>query len=271
MKCVTASKRKRKNFDLHAKRRKEIVLHARFVGAMDTEDRGRWLVAWALHNPGARDQVWSLMQTARRMGGEITEAEAIAIADEAAEIPYCWKADRLAKYLGLTYRQRTILGITTIGACDFSKAQRGKQRRHKDRMAKWRKRRAAGMRPQSESLSATQPWKGLGISRRTWERHRNKARDVNDATLSTAYFLSSEDRPATPEGGAGLSERGFASKKVRERPKAAPPKAANKARGLPSSQTATTLAADVYATLPLELRLLALGLEISGAKIACAA
>jgi hypothetical protein len=69
--------RRRKNFDFHAKRRKEIVLHARFVGAMDTEDRARWLVAWALHNPGARDQVWSLMQTAQRMGGEITEAEAM--------------------------------------------------------------------------------------------------------------------------------------------------------------------------------------------------
>jgi hypothetical protein len=81
--------RRRKNFDFHAKRRKEIVLHAQHVGAMDTEDRGRWLVAWALHNPGARDQVWSLMQTARRMGGEITEAEAIEIADEAAEIPMC--------------------------------------------------------------------------------------------------------------------------------------------------------------------------------------
>jgi hypothetical protein len=71
------------------------------VGAMDTEDRSRWLVAFALHNPGARDQVLSVMQVARRMGGEITEAEAIAIAGEAAEIPYAWKADRLAKYLGL--------------------------------------------------------------------------------------------------------------------------------------------------------------------------
>jgi hypothetical protein len=65
--------------------------------------------------------------------------------------------------------------------------------------------------------------------------------------VSAALFLSSEDRPATPEGEAGLSERGFAAKKV---------------RGLPSSQTATTIVADGYETLPLELRLLALGLPM---------
>jgi hypothetical protein len=59
-----------------------------------------------------------------------------------------------------------------------------------------------------------------------------------------SFFLV-EDRPVTPAGVEGLSERGFASKK---------------AIGLPSSQTATITAFDVHATLPAELRLLALGL-----------
>jgi len=79
------------------------------------------------------------------------------------------------------------------------------------------------------------------MSRRTWERHRNKARD---ATSSAAIFLSTDDRPASAGLEEGTSERGFASKK----------------RGLPSSQTATITAFDVHATLPTELRLLALGL-----------
>jgi hypothetical protein len=184
------------------------------------------------------------MQTAQRMGGEITEAEAIAIADEANEIPYVWKADRLAKYLGLTYRQRTILRITTIGACDFSKRQRNKQRRHRNRMYLERRRRAAGMRPQSQSLSATKPWEALGMSRAKWYR-QNKAGRKRETTLKAAYFLSSEDRPVSPEGGAGLSERGFAPKQEKKR--------------LPSSQTATMIAADRYGALPMELRLLALG------------
>jgi hypothetical protein len=238
--------RRRKNFDFHAKRRKEIVLHARFVGAMDTEDRARWLVAWALHNPGARDQVWSLMQTAQRMGGEITEAEAIAIADQAAEIPYLWKADQLAKYLGLTYAQRQALRLTTIGSVDIGKRARRVLRQRKDRLAKERKRRAAGLRPQSESLSAIKPWRELGMSRATWYR-RNKARRRGETVLSAAIFLSCEDRPVSPEGGAGLSKRRYRAEKKKEDFRLA---------------TATTLAADIYATLPLELRMAALCLSI---------
>ena len=97
------------------------------------------------------------------------------------------------------------------------------------------------------------------MSRSTWERHRNKARD---ATSSAAIFLSTADGPASAGTEAGTSERGFASKEARERPTAAPPKAANKASGLPSSQTATTVAADRYGSLPLELRLVALGLPL---------
>jgi hypothetical protein len=238
--------RRRKNFDFHAKRRKEIVLHARFVGAMDTEDRARWLVAWALHNPGARNQVWSLMQTAQRMGGEITEAEAIAIADQAAEIPYLWKADQLAKYLGLTYAQRQALRLTAIGSVDIGKRARRVLRQRKDRLAKERKRRAAGMRPQSESLSAIKPWRELGMSRATWYR-RNKARRRGETVLSAAIFLSCEERPVSPEGGAGLSKRRYRAEEKKEDFRLA---------------TATTLAADIYATLPLELRMAALCLSI---------
>jgi hypothetical protein len=59
--------------------------------------------------------------------------------------------------------------------------------------------------------------------------------------------LNSDDKPVPPERGERESERGFASKE---------------ASGLPSSQTATTMAADVHATLPMELRFLALGLPM---------
>jgi hypothetical protein len=92
------------------------------------------------------------------------------------------------------------------------------------------------------------------MSRRTW--YRNKQRTLKGTSVSAANFLSIEDRPVPLEGGAGLSERGFASKK---------------ARGLPSSQTATTIAADVHASLPLELRLLALCLPVPGLRQGLAA
>ena len=237
-------RRRNANFDFAAKRRREIVLHARHVGAAETEDFSRWLIAWVWHNPGAKDQVWSVMEAARRMGGKVTEAEASAITEEASITRKHLSADNLARFLGVTYAQRQDLGLTTIGSVNVKKRARKELRKRRDRMAKEQKRRALGMRPQSESLSATKPWEKLGMSRAAWYR-RNKPGSRGETTLSTAIFLISEDRPVSPDGGAELSERGFASKE---------------ARGLPSSQTATTMAADAHEALPTELRLLALGL-----------
>ena len=245
MERVPAPRRRRNsNFDFATKRRREIVLHARHVGAAETEDFSRWLIAWVWHNPGAKDQVWSVMEAARRMGGKVTEAEASAITEEASITRKHLSADNLARFLGVTYAQRQALHLTTIGSIDVGKRARKELRKRRDRMAKKRKRRALGMRPQSESLSATKPWEKLGMSRAAWYR-RNKPGSRGETTLSTAIFLISEDRPVSPDGGAELSERGFASKE---------------ARGLPSSQTATTMAADAHEALPTELRLLALRL-----------
>ena len=77
------------------------------------------------------------------------------------------------------------------------------------------------------------------MSRRTWERHRNKARD---ATLSAPSYLNSEDKTASPERKVAAERHCRAEEKQVDLRLA----------------TATTLAADVYATLPLELRMAAL-------------
>jgi hypothetical protein len=217
------------SFDFTAKRRREIEAHARHVGAMATEDRGRWLIAWVWHNRKTKDQIWAVMEAAKRMGGAITEAEASAITEEASICRKHLSADNLARFLGVTFTDRQTLRLTTIGSVNVGKRARREMRKRRDRLAKQAKRRAAGMRPHSESLSATKPWRKLGMSRAGWYR-QNKAGRKRETVLSTAIFLSSEDRPVSPEGGAGLAERGFAS---------------NKARGLPSSQTATTIAADI--------------------------
>jgi hypothetical protein len=238
--------RQRKNFDLPAKRRREIVLHGRYVGAAQTEDFSRWLIAWVWHNPKAKDQIWSVMECAKKMGGKISEAEASAIIEEASITRKHLTADNLARFLGVTYAQRQALRLTTIGSVNVGKGARKEMRKRRDRLAKEAKRRAAGMRPQSESLSATKPWSESGMSRAAWYR-RNKARRRAETTLSAAIFLSSEDRPVSPDGGAGLSERRYRAEERKEDFRLA---------------TATTLAADIYATLPLELRMAALCLSI---------
>jgi hypothetical protein len=82
------------------------------------------------------------------------------------------------------------------------------------------------------------------VSRRTWERHRNRTRV---ASVSATIFLSSEDGLASAERKQG-------------HPSEASPRRKQEAIRL---ATATTLVADRYQSLPAELRLLALGLPIA--------
>ena len=230
MKRVPAPRRRRNNnFDFLAKRRREIILHARLVDAMDTEDRDRWLVAWVWHNRRAKDQIWSVMEAAKRMGGKITEAEASAVTEEASICRKHLTADNLARFLGVTYEQRQHLCLTTIGSINVKRRARGELRKRAGRLRKERMRRARGMRPQSESLSATQPWRELGMSRRSWYRRNKLATGTVGTTLSAPSFLTTEDRPVPTGMSEGDFEQGFALKE---------------GGGLPSSQTATTMAVD---------------------------
>jgi hypothetical protein len=109
---MTARARSKKaRFDLAAVRRREIERHARHVGAADTEDFWRWLVAWAWHNAGSRDHAGALQLAADRMGRALTHAEAIATLERADDMRQRRTADRLAKFLGITFSQRTVLRI----------------------------------------------------------------------------------------------------------------------------------------------------------------
>jgi hypothetical protein len=235
----------RGTFDIAAKRRREIVLHARHIGAADTEDLPRWLIAWVWHNRKATDQIWSVMNAARNMGREITEAEASAITEEASITRKHLSADNLARFLGVTYQQRRALGLTTIGSVNVKKRARQELRKRANRLIQERKRRALGARPQSQSLSRTKPWRELGMSRAVWYR-RNKARRKGETVSSPPIFLTYAEEVVSPERKGNSS--GASPRKKKE--------------SLPSSQTATTMAADRLVSLPLELRLMALGLPM---------
>ena len=190
-----ARRRRRSSFDFAAVRRREIERHARRMHAASTEDFDHWLVVWVQHNAGSKDPVGALMMAARRMGGRITEAEAIAVIDCAKASPRPRTADSLARQLGLTYRVREELRITTIGSIDIGKRARKVLRQRKARLREEARRRRRGAKPQSESLSQTQPWKALGISRRTWYRRQNKKAL---GTTSCAPFLSISAQEVVP-------------------------------------------------------------------------
>jgi hypothetical protein len=195
--------RQRKNFDFPAKRRREIVLHGRYVGAAQTEDFSRWLIAWVWHNPKAKDQIWSVMECANNMGGKISEAEASAIIEEASITRKHLTADNLARFLGVTYAQRQALRLTTIGSVNVKKGARKELRRRNDRLYQERRRRERGARPHSESLSRTKPWEAMKMSRAKWYRQRTMRHETDS---SAAIFLSSNDESVSQERRGNSSE-----------------------------------------------------------------
>src|SRR5262245_36383760 len=99
-------RRQRCSFDFDAKRRREIILHARHVGAAETEDFDRWLLAWQWHNPKAKDPLWSTIEAAKHMGGSLSEAEAAEITDKACTYRKRLSADALGMWLGVSYVDR---------------------------------------------------------------------------------------------------------------------------------------------------------------------
>lgn len=99
-----------------------------------------------------------------------------------------WKADALAWRLRLTREERTMLGITTIGAIDHGKAARKKLRKEKERARQAAKRRAAGAVPrnayEAQSQEKARPWAAEGVSRRTWYRRRARVASADVAEQS---------------------------------------------------------------------------------------
>jgi hypothetical protein len=230
-----------KKFNWRVKRRREIELHARHVGAADTEDLSKWLVAWVWDNPRSRDQVGAVMECARRIGRKgFTEAEAEDVVQEAEATPRARKADALGCYLRLDYATRQALGITMIGAYDADKRERRRWRQERNRQSKERQRRENGVKTRAEwleanSISKAKPWEAEGISRITWYRRQKAARcttpstagvaaeqkvncgeSVNDTGPGTAVLLYAVDTPVSPSK-KGLERGQVPLRETRER------------------------------------------------------
>jgi hypothetical protein len=208
---------RRRSFDIAAIRRREIERHAKHVGAADTEDYWRWLVAWAWHNRTSKDQIGALEAASDRMGRALETSEIDEILDQAKAIRRRCSADALAKFLGVTYAHRQRLRITTIGAIDVGERARKELRRRRNRRAHEQRRRANGVRPRAEyratSRTACKPWEAAGMSRRTWYRKRAVRLGTspsaaiptltecaeNGTSPSAALVLSPADTPVPPE------------------------------------------------------------------------
>jgi hypothetical protein len=97
-----------------------------------------------------------------------------ALVIENALKPLYLSADDLGVRIGLDDATRTRLGITTIGAKDFGKAERVERAKHKNVLAEKARRLKAGATPHSESAARTKPWLALGMKRTKYYSERAK-------------------------------------------------------------------------------------------------
>lgn len=158
---------KRKGFDRNAafvKTRKEIERHARYVGAAETDDLSRWLVAWCwfMWRPIGLEKITDKMiqtvtaSAAHRMGRrDLNEDDALVILEEARDYQRHMKADDLAYWLGCTWADRCACRLTRIGTCDKTRGERRALTKERKRLAAEAKRRRKGAVPKHKWLAKT--------------------------------------------------------------------------------------------------------------------
>jgi hypothetical protein len=191
-------------FSMAAVRRGELkrLFVDRYGHVLPDDDGGRddaWLMlhhlGWCPGDRPARMKSWLSLWAPWMPAEEATRLVASVTAK-----PLRWRADTLARCLGLTDADRTRLRITTIGCVDSTKAERAEARRERKARAKMEKRRKRGVRPRDEYLATsaecTKPWEAEGISRRTWYRRQARGTGVTPSILLSVY------------GGDGLVPRG---------------------------------------------------------------
>jgi hypothetical protein len=122
------------------------------------------------------------------------------------EVPWQdYSVEELAEMLHVTYADRQRLGLWSFGAADMTRQQRidksKADKRKKDSERAKQRRRESGAKPRAQyeavSFSQTQPWKALGISRRTWERRRKSGASLPTAPSAAGHETSTLAQPVT--------------------------------------------------------------------------
>ncbi|MFN7090698.1 MAG: hypothetical protein ACK4P4_09140 [Allorhizobium sp.] len=129
----------------------------------------------------------------------VSAEDLLGIIDGVGRRKYMLRADHVAKMLGVTLKERTALGLKTIGACDITEEQRKQlakeTKRARDRNRQEQKRRDLGMADrksqQAPSISELKPWVAAGVSRATWYRRRETDLSRVDITINGDTLVSS--------------------------------------------------------------------------------
>lgn len=144
-------------------------------GSDDVETCHAYLRAVAM-TPGVQDVVsWAAVWAPWASGSDLS-----AITAGGSKRKRMLGADAVARLLFVTLRERSALGLKTVGACDLPPEERQQKakdgKRSRDRARQEQKRRADGRLPrqsyEASSTSQLKPWEAEGVSRRTWYRRR---------------------------------------------------------------------------------------------------
>jgi hypothetical protein len=141
------------------------------------DDAGRDDVSIMLHHLAQRSgyPLQRMAEWLDRRAPWLTGQEREGLVTRIAGRPLKFKADTLARKIGLTAERRARLLIHTIGAVDDPAAARAERRRVHKLEVKRKMRRERGCRTRDDiahaSVTAAAPWKGERISRATWYRH----------------------------------------------------------------------------------------------------
>jgi hypothetical protein len=123
----------------------------------------------------------------------MSKADADAMIDHIMRMPVPERgrlttAEAIGKRVNLRYEEREAFGLWRIAPVDISPTMQADRRKAKKRARSMKARREAGAVPRQEylatSLSRSQPWKALGISRRTWERRQVKEAAASPRQIS---------------------------------------------------------------------------------------
>lgn len=148
-----------------------IIEHRYGAGGVDTDGEGENYFAVALScliAVGEDPMSWAARFTPKWFLGEGGEESISGLIEAFTKRPQGISADDAGWRLRLSYADRTILGIRTIGAFDKNKRARTLESK-KRRAARARARRAAnGALPRTECAARRKPWLACGLSRTRW-------------------------------------------------------------------------------------------------------
>jgi hypothetical protein len=251
------------------KRRFEVedLIRYRFGVLPDTDDRDIFLRLWAWSNPYSRDPATDLRDFGLRLGVWLSDAEVEAAIRYVEGKRRKFSAKTFGRHLRLTTAEWLVLRPTTMVPFDCTPKELDRLRRDIRVERKRERRREQGAKPRAEwlathSLSRARPWEALGYSERHWRRLGKPMSEVRDMHLT-------DSAGDTPRTSWKRKEPRMMKKDTSLHTLPSPGETSSddaRARTVEGAFAGPVLddAASAYGELPMELRLMALGLTSAG-------